>query len=324
MALGPQLGSPNTNYSPQTASPASDFSAEESTTSSVYGDPFHWDTVLAGLPPSPQYSPALAATVSERPPAGLSTPASPVPSVGVQFQAVDSYSPERDSVTPGHTTSPGIIPTIVVLNPDSVMVPTQASVSSIIGLYGDQREGVQTIIGEVSTPESQPLEEESEQESYEDDTDGEDSSPESEFEIIAVSALKVRLDAILETDETDAGNGFGSLMVRYLPCHYSLPNDPYSDPGVDCIRECQNFSRGGSNFHRIPGRQAYPLLVFVCDSAFHGCDLCLVVWSRYSNQSQSLREHIIRLYSETVVCTIWNLHLRREHHEFVSSNCERQ
>jgi hypothetical protein len=96
------------------------------------------------------------------------------------------------------------------------MVPTQASVSSIIGLYGGQSENTQTVPGEVPTPELQVPEE---PELEEDDTDGEDSGPESEFEIVAVPALKVRLDTILETDEVNIENAFGSLIVRCLPCH---------------------------------------------------------------------------------------------------------
>ena len=203
-ALEPQLPSPiNGKYSP-----ASEFSLEGSTTSSVYGDPFHWDTVLAGLPPSPQRSPALAVR--------LSTSASPVPSI-VQCHPVDA---QRDSICFGSATSPGVIPTIVVLNPDSVMVPTQASVSSIIGLYVGRGDSAQTFAGEMPILELQPPEE-SEQELDEDDTDGEGSSSGSEFEIVAVPALKVRLDTILETDELDAGNAFGSLMVRCIPCHHS-------------------------------------------------------------------------------------------------------
>ena len=71
------------------------------------------------------------------------------------------------------------------------------------------------------TPELQVLEGVPEQELYDDGADGEDSSSESEFEIVAVSALKVRLDTILETDEVDVENAFGSLMVRCLsrPCY---------------------------------------------------------------------------------------------------------
>ena len=102
------------------------------------------------------------------------------------------------------------------------MVPTQASVSSIIGLYVGQREVTQTLVGETPTPESQAREE-PEQESDGHDTDGEDSSSESEFEIVAVPALKVRLDTILETDEMDLENAFSSLMVRSLPCRCSPP-----------------------------------------------------------------------------------------------------
>lgn len=203
-----QLPSPtNGEYSP-----ASQFSLEESTTSSVYDDPFHWDTVLAGLPPSPQHPSALAVTVDKDLVVRLSTPTSPVPSAG----------PQQDSTCFGSTINPGTIPTIVVLNPDSVMVPTQASVSSIIGLYVGQREVTQTLGGETPTPQSQTREE-PEHESDEHETDGEDSSSESEFEIVAVPALKVRLDTILETDEMDVENAFSSLMVRRLPGHSSSP-----------------------------------------------------------------------------------------------------
>lgn len=123
----------------------------------------------------------------------------------------------------GSYASPVIIPTIVVLNPDSVMVPTQASVSSIIGLYDNRRESTQTVTGELLAPELQTSEDEPEQTLDEDYTDGEDSSPESEFEIVAVQTLKVRLDTILETDEMDVENAFNSLMVRCLSYHSSSP-----------------------------------------------------------------------------------------------------
>lgn len=181
-------------------SPASEFSLEESTTSSAYDDPFHWDAVLAGLPPSPRRSPTLAVTVGK----GLSIRTSPV---------ARDHSPRRGSMCFGSIISRDIIPTIVVLNPDAVMVPTQASVSSIIGLYVGRPESAQTATGEMPTQE-----EEVEQESNEGDTDGEDSSSsESEFEIVAVPALKVRLDTILETDEMDVENSFSSLMVCVSP-----------------------------------------------------------------------------------------------------------
>ncbi|KAF9651804.1 hypothetical protein BDM02DRAFT_563288 [Thelephora ganbajun] len=196
--------------SPQTTSPGSEFSLPESTTSSTYHGPFHWDTVLAGLPPSPQHSPALEVAVGEPLPVRLPTPTSFVPSA-VQCHPICAHSPERDSVC--STIIPGIIPTIVVLNPDSVMVPTQASVSSIIGLYGGRRDSTQTIVEEIATLEPQAPGEEHEQELDEGDTDGEDSCPESEFEIVAVPALKVRLDTILETDEMDLKNAFSSLMT---------------------------------------------------------------------------------------------------------------
>ena len=201
-------------------SPSSEFSLE-STTSSVQDDPFHWDKILAGLPPSPQRSSALAITVRQGLSVGLPTLASPIPSA-VQHHAVDTHSSQRDSMCFGSITTPNIIPTIVVLNPDSVMVPTQASVSSIIGLYGSQRESTQTATGEMWTPESQSPEVEHEQELDDNDTDGEGSSSESEFEIVAVPALKVRLDTILETDEMDAENAFSSLMVRCF--RHSLPS----------------------------------------------------------------------------------------------------
>ena len=208
-----QLPSPNSKYSPaspQTASPGSELSLE-STTSSAYDDPFHWDAVLASLPSSPRCFPVFAAAVDEPLTVRSSTP--PVPSVA-QCHVIDTRSPERDSMR--STASPAVIPTIVVLNPESVMVPAQASVSSIVGLYGDQRESTQIAAWEVPAPESQTPEDELEQDLDEDDTDGEDSSPESEFEIVAVPALKVRLDTIFETDDVDVANSFGSLMVRFL------------------------------------------------------------------------------------------------------------
>jgi hypothetical protein len=141
---------------------------------------------------------------------------SPAPSVVHRYN-IDANSPERHSM--GSCAGPAIIPTIVVLNPDSVMVPTQASVSSIIGLYDSRYESTQTVTGESLTPELQASEDEPEQELDKDDTDGEHSSPESEFEIVAVPALKVRLDTILETDEMYIESAFGSLMVRCLSYH---------------------------------------------------------------------------------------------------------
>lgn len=125
----------------------------------------------------------------------------------------------------GSCASPAIIPTIVVLNPDSIMVPTQASVSSIIGLYDNQHESIQTVTGEPPALELQASEDEPELELSEGDTDGEDSSPESEFEIVAVPALKVRLDTILETDEMYVESAFGSLTVRCLTCYSSSPSN---------------------------------------------------------------------------------------------------
>jgi len=123
----------------------------------------------------------------------------------------------------GSSASPAIIPTIVVLDPDSVMVPTQASVSSIIGLYGSRYESAQAATGELTTLELRASEDEPEQELNEDYTDGEDSSPESEFEIVAMPALRVRLDTISEADEMDVEGAFGSLMVRCPPCHPCSP-----------------------------------------------------------------------------------------------------
>jgi len=174
----------------------------------------------------------------------------------------------------GSCASPAIIPTIVVLNPDSVMVPTQASVSSIIGLYDSRRESTQTITEELEAWDDEP-----EQELEEDGTDGEDSSPESEFEIVAAPALKIRLDTIFETDEMDVEGAFGSLMVRCLSCQTLRSNGPYLDPGVDGIRECQNFSRRGTNFDRNPGKRTSFLLVSICHRIFHRCDLCVLIWS---------------------------------------------
>jgi hypothetical protein len=109
-----------------------------------------------------------------------------------------------------------MIPTIVVLNPDSVMVPAQASVSSIIGLYDARCESAHAAAREMQIPEPQASKETPEFDLYEDESDRETSSPESEFEIVTVPALKVRLDDISETNEIDVENAFGSLMVRYL------------------------------------------------------------------------------------------------------------
>jgi len=79
------------------------------------------------------------------------------------------------------------------------------------------------ITREISALELQAPEKEPEQELDEGDTDGGASSPESEFEIVAVSALKVRLDTILETDELEVENAFGSLKVPCLPYRCSSP-----------------------------------------------------------------------------------------------------
>lgn len=221
-ALELQPSSPNSGYSPQTATPGSELSMEGSTTSSAYDDPFHWDTILADLPP--QRSPALPVAAG----APLSIKLSMIPSVPsfAHCHATDTHSSERDSVDSYTNTT--IIPTIVVLNPDAVMVPAQASVTSIIGLYDNRRESAPAATGEILTwepqiPEDQVSEDEPEQEWDGDDADGEDSCPESEFEIVAVPALKVRLDTILEADEVDVENAFGSLMVGRPSYHSSPP-----------------------------------------------------------------------------------------------------
>ena len=87
--------------------------------------------------------------------------------------------------------------------------------------------------------ELQPLEEAPTlHNSDEDDTDGEGgSSPESEFEIVTVPALKVRLDDILETDRVDVENAFGSLVVRWLSRSTPRLNLLHLDPGIHDIRE---------------------------------------------------------------------------------------
>lgn len=104
----------------------------------------------------------------------------------------------------------------MVRGPDSDTVSTQASVSSIIGLYGGRPESTHVVAGEIptqglQTPEAPELDSDG------DDTDGEGSSPESEFEIVTVPALKVRLDDMLETDRVDVESAFGSLMVCSFP-----------------------------------------------------------------------------------------------------------
>lgn len=239
-ALTPQLPSPTTSeYSApslQTNSPGSNFSLDESATSSIYHSPFHWDTVLAGFPPSPQRSPVLPTTVSEHLPARPSAPTAPVPSF-VHCHGIATHPPQRDSTC--SVAGPDIIPTIVVRGPDSEAVPTQASVSSIIGLYTGRRESVPLVPGETSIVELQPLEEAPTlHNSDEDDTDGEGgSSPESEFEIVTVPALKVRLDDILETDRVDVENAFGSLVVRWLSRSTPRLNLLHLDPGIHDIRE---------------------------------------------------------------------------------------
>ena len=214
--LTPRLTSPTNNEywtpSPQTTSPGSDFSLEESTTSSIYHSPFHWDTVLAGLPPSPRRSPLLPTTTIERLPVKLSTPTAPVPPFA-QWHETATRSPQRDSVS--STAIPDIIPTIVVRGPDSDTVPTPASVSSIIGLYGGLCESTQVSAREAPILELQVSKEAPELDSDSDGTCEGGSSPESDFEIVTAPALKVRLDDILETDRMDVENAFGSLMVRY-------------------------------------------------------------------------------------------------------------
>lgn len=220
-ALIPRLPSPtNSEYSapsPLTTSPGSVFSLE-STASSIYHDPFYWDTVLAGLPPSPQRSPVLPAPVNEHLSVTTSAPTIPVPHF-VQCHEMATHSPQRDSIC--FTTTPDIIPTIVVRGPDSDTASTQASVSSIIGLYSGQHESTHIVTCEIPTLESQAPRAAPELDTDGEDTDGEGSNPESEFEIVTVPALKVRLDDILETDRTDAENAFGSLMVRCLSNYHS-------------------------------------------------------------------------------------------------------
>lgn len=203
--------------SPQTISPRSEFSLE-STTSSIYHSPFHWDTILADLPPSPQYSPVLSVATGELQPARTPTPTFSSP-LHVRRSEIPTDPFVCDLTC--STASPAPIPTIVILGPDSVMVPAQASVSSIIGLYDNQYECTQELTGgfpnlQLQTPKGVP-----EIDLDQSDTDGEGSSSESDFEIVAVPALKVRLDDISETNEVDAESAFGSLMVRHLSRHSS-------------------------------------------------------------------------------------------------------
>ena len=212
-----RLSSPtNSKYSPtssQTNSPGSEFSLEGSPTSSTNHGPFHWDTVLASLSPSPHCSPALRTAVSEHLFARSSNPTSPTSSI-LQCHDTVMYFPAQDPIR--SVASPVIIPTIVVHNPDSVMVPTQSSVSSIIGLYGGRQESAQRVKSEMPIPKLKTLED-PDPDSDKDDPDGGGSSSESEFEIVAIPALRGRLDAISNTDVMDAENAFGSLMVHATP-----------------------------------------------------------------------------------------------------------
>jgi hypothetical protein len=190
----PPINSKYSPTSPQPTSPGSEFSLEESTTSSIHYSPFHWDTILAGLSPSP----VLPAALTERFLPKSSAPNSPVPPAALCHDPVTAQGSTYDSIT-----SPSMIPTIVVLNPDSVMVPAQASVSSIIGLYDARCESAHAAAREMQIPEPQASKETPEFDLYEDESDRETSSPESEFDIS-------------ETNEIDVENAFGSLMVRYL------------------------------------------------------------------------------------------------------------
>jgi hypothetical protein len=108
----------------------------------------------------------------------------------------------------------------VVRGPESDTAPSPASVSSIIGLYSGQGESTHVFARETPTLELQSPNEAPEIDLDSDGTDEECSSPESEFEIVTVPALKVRLDEILETDRVDVENAFGSLMVRCLLHHH--------------------------------------------------------------------------------------------------------
>jgi hypothetical protein len=145
----------------------------------------------------------------------ISTPTPPVPS----FVHGDDFT--------FHSLSLSAIPTIVVLSPES----------SIIGLYGGPCESTQELTRELPTSDPQAPKDVPEIDFDEHDTDVGGGSPESEFEIITVPALKVRLEDISEANEIDVESAFGSLMVcppRVIALH---PNRLFSDPGIHSVCE---------------------------------------------------------------------------------------
>jgi hypothetical protein len=196
------------SMSPYASSPISDIS---SATSSFYEDPFHWDLVLSALPhpldsknafivPSSQSSPVLPRSSSSS-------------SQHSQTQERYSSGSSEPSLTTASSSVSEGIPTIVVMNPDSISIPIQASISSIVGLYEGFRSS-----GEYPPPMKRTMPLPSIQEHIEDadsgddqwrssDTDGDDSYDEADFEIVAVPALRTRLETIFEEEETEKGLG---------------------------------------------------------------------------------------------------------------------
>lgn len=221
--------------SPFTASPASDVS---SITSSVYEDPFHWDLVLSGLPETPDLSlsGSIFMPLGQSPtflPTTKSSPLLPQPSISSLLHHTSAQEEELSSSSsePGlSTASSGSsvsdeIPTIVVINPEFVSIPVQASISSIVGMYGSVPTGethftaVKDALSLASIEEEEAATEadaEGEDEWWS-DTDG-DGDDETEFEIVAVPALRTRLETICEEDriESNGETADRKHMVRFF------------------------------------------------------------------------------------------------------------
>lgn len=213
-SLQSSLCTPKT--SPFNTSPISNNS---SVTSSFYEDPFHWDLVLSGLPGSPNVS--ISDTMFMPPgqsptllPTTKSSPLLPRPSVSsllyhtlIQEEELTSSSsePELSTASSGSSVSDDI-PTIIVMNPDFISIPVQSSISSIVGMYVTAHTGdthiaaVKEAISLSSVEEEAAEDSDTEEDEWWSDLDDEREDDDTEFEIVAVPALRTRLDAIFEED----------------------------------------------------------------------------------------------------------------------------
>jgi hypothetical protein len=191
------------SISPHTSSPTSDIS---SVTSNSYEDPFHWDLVLSGLPCAPDLPLPDTIFVPSSKSSPLLPPGSVLSLLPCTQEEEFSSSASEPELTTASSSASDDIPTIVVMNPELMSIPVQSSISSIVGLYeGPVAPGQHpTRVSQISTL---PLIEEAEEDEWWSDgnSEGSASYDEGEFEIVAVSALRTRLETIFEEDEMEDG-----------------------------------------------------------------------------------------------------------------------